>query len=136
MPSLAFLLIIIRPGTITIYRTMLNLNLLNELRNRTVREARIVDDYIQVEFLDGTVLNLNNDIELDDRPVPYTDEAQLSLRYLSGCTVLEISLTSEHLELKLTDHVLIMILKPEAWRSPEALALFLPGEPPIVLTEP
>jgi hypothetical protein len=116
---------------------MLNLNLLNELRNRAVRKARIMHDYIQVEFLDGTVLNLNNDVELDGWSVPYTDEAQLPLHSLAGCTVLEVSLTADCLKLKLSgDHFLTMTLKPDAWRSPEALALFVPGEPPVVFTEP
>lgn len=116
---------------------MLNLNLLNELRNRAVREARVVHDYIQVEFLDGTVLNLNNDVELDGWSVPYNDEAQLPLLSLAGCIVLEVSLTANWLKLELSgDHSLTMTLRPEAWQCPEALSLFIPGEPPIVFTEP
>jgi hypothetical protein len=85
--------------------------------------------------LDGTVLNLNNDVELDGWCVPHTDEAQFLS--LAGCVVLEVSLTADCLKLKLSgDHFLTMTLKPEAWRSPEALALFVPGEPPVVFTEP
>ena len=116
---------------------MLNLNLLNELRDRVVREARIMHDYIQVEFLDSTVLNLNNAVELDGCSVTDTHEGQLLLPSLAGRTVVDVSLTTDCLEIKLSgDHLLAMTLKQEAWRSPEAMALFVPGEPPIVLTDP
>jgi hypothetical protein len=116
---------------------MLDQDLLKELRNRAVREARIMHDYIQVEFLDGTVLNLNNDVELDGWSVPYTDQPQLPLLSLAGCVVLEVGLTADCFKLTLSgDHFLTMTLKPEAWRSPEALALYVPGEPPVVFTEP
>lgn len=101
-----------------------------------LREARVVHDYVQLEFHDNVVLNLNNDLEFDGRCVRANDGTEV-LRILCGATVREVVQTSESFSLTFSgDHLLTMSLKPDAWRSPEALAMYVPGEPPVVMTEP
>jgi hypothetical protein len=116
---------------------MRDLELLGELRQRVLREARTLHDYIQLEFHDCAILNLNNEVSLDGRPVPFSGEGEELLRPLSGSTVVEVTRTSEYFALGFSGgRVLSMNLRPEAWRSAEALSMYLPGEPIVVLNEP
>jgi hypothetical protein len=116
---------------------MRDLELLGELRQRALREARTLHDYIQLEFHDSVILNLNNEATLDGRPVPFSKDGEELLRALSGTTVLEVTRTPEYFGLTFSGgRVLLMNLRPEAWRSPKALSMHLPGEPIVVLNEP
>jgi hypothetical protein len=114
---------------------MNELSLLTELTSRVLDNVAIVHDYIQLKFLDGTVLNLNNDVGVDGQLVPSSSLGESQLRSLVGLTVREVGCTAELLTISFDGvRLLTMTLKPQDWRSPEAVVLYLPGEPPVVWT--
>jgi hypothetical protein len=101
--------------------------LLRELVNRVVRDAQPVHDYVQINFLDGSVLTLNNCVKMDGLELAIT-EMSCSIRTLTGHSVEDMQTTPHCFAITFSSgQRLEMSLLPEDWVGPEELTWSMPG---------
>ncbi|MGH7034690.1 MAG: hypothetical protein ACREFL_13240 [Stellaceae bacterium] len=98
---------------------------LHRLESLTATEAIHVHDYMQLAFGDNARLSIYNDTSI----MPASKE----LDDLVGQIVVAVSENSDSIEIRFLNATkLIIDLRPDAFRGPEALQLQFPGEPAIV----
>jgi hypothetical protein len=101
---------------------MSKLDILTKLK---VNRAECIHDYCQLHFDRDIVLNINNPIQISDPETEFSE--------LTGMIVLAVHENLEQVRLTFSNYVdLIISLEPRHFQGPEALSLYVPGEPTIV----
>lgn len=99
---------------------------LGSLEGRIVAAASEVEDYMQVRFQDGTWLNIFN-------PVSLSGAACADVKALVDRRLTTATESAESVTLRFDDgSVMVVDMRDEAYRCPEALELSVPGEAIVV----
>jgi hypothetical protein len=105
-----------------------HLQQLDALINRVVREADLIRDYVQLRFHGGSVLMLNNAVELDGQVLSNSTAGRILLASIVGRAVNDVARAADHIVLNFRGgSALTMSLQPSAWHSPQALTLMHPS---------
>jgi hypothetical protein len=100
------------------------MSLIQSIKNLVVAEIKPQLDYIQLFFTDGTILNVYNNHKFNKR-----DVSALKMIFVKSVEELKDKLIVEF-----DDHLTLSIgLEGDDYNGPEALALFRPGKPPVIL---
>jgi hypothetical protein len=98
---------------------------LMELRGRRLASVQNEHDYLQVRFGADALLNIFNRVLLD---------GESGLQNLVGSVVTGVDCTQEQIRIHFGSACLSISLEEASWTGPEALALYLGDQPPIIVT--
>lgn len=100
--------------------TMMALDILIGL---LIKQITQIEDYIQIGFDNGIILNVFNSYSYDGGV----------LFNITNAEVVSVTELQDYIEIKINDSgVLKVDLTDEAYQGPEALALIREGEPPVI----
>lgn len=99
------------------------MSLLQQLVGSVVKEVNRIEDYLQIEFTDETVINVNNNFEFNGDNLKSIEKEEL----------LSIFECDSRIDLHFRNDKMISVsLLEKDYNGPEAMELHRKGKPPII----